>query len=347
MTDALPMLSICVPTFNRPERLANALRSIIAAGALIGGGAGPTTTDVEIVVSDNSPDVTEGVARDALRGWPGASRYVPNRPDIGMVANFNQCVSLASGRYVLLVHDDDSLLPGAIPAILAAIDGLRPDGPPLLFGVHVIDDVGGTRRRQEFSANTDLGPRAALRRVLSDSSFVRFPAIVVPRAAYEAAGPFDPAMSNAVDLDMWVRLFARHGLRCVPATISVYTVHAEASTASMFNRGSIETLMRIFERARATGLLPDAAIRRCQADFFHQFILGGAYRSLRAGDARAARDVMALFGDPQVKALGMSSHWLPIRAMLSGMVWIPGPIARGAIGMIERFNIAQHMLTAR
>jgi hypothetical protein len=50
-----------------------------------------------------------------------------------------------------------------------------------------------------------------------------------------------------------------------------------------------------------------------QADWFHQFILGGAYRELRDGDRSGAQDILGLFSLPSVRRLGGSRRWAPIR----------------------------------
>jgi hypothetical protein len=53
---------------------------------------------------------------------------------------------------------------------------------------------------------------------------------------------------------------------------------------------------------------------RRRATFFHQFILAGAYRRLRVRRRAEARDVLRLFELPEVRNLGASPKWLPVRA---------------------------------
>ena len=112
----------------------------------------------------------------------------------------------------------------------------------------------------------------------------------------------------------FVRLFSRYGVRCVPHANSAYTIHEAAATTGMWHPGTIRDAHRIFGRAIALGLVPDRTIRRWQADFLHQFILAGAYRQLRIGRRAEARDVLRLFDLPEVRGLGVSLKWLPVRA---------------------------------
>lgn len=305
-TEPAPLLSICTPTCARPGLLRRALESVTRQ-------AGPRSADVEIIVSDNSPDdASEEVARALLATWPGPTRYVRNRPPVGMVDNHNRCLELATGRNIVFLHDDDFLLPGALEAVVEVVDA--PDASPVhLFGVHVVTLEGRRRRRQVARRDEVLPPAAALRRLLTVSSYVRIPALVATAEAYRAAGPFDPGVANAMDFDMWVRLFARFGVHRVPRAVAAYTVHEAALTSTMFTPATVAMLTEIFGRAASMGVLDPAHVRRCQATWFHQFILAGAYRRLEHRDRAGAAAIMAMFGLPAIRRLGPSMRWLPAR----------------------------------
>jgi hypothetical protein len=100
----------------------------------------------------------------------------------------------------------------------------------------------------------------------------------------------------------------------------------------MFHPAMVETLAGLFDRAVAIGVLSEPVVRACQRDWFHQFILGGTYRLLRAGDTAAARRVFALFSLPIVRKLGRSRTWLPVRILFSLLLrmpaWMAGPLMR-------------------
>jgi hypothetical protein len=61
--------------------------------------------------------------------------------------------------------------------------------------------------------------------------------------------------------------------------------------------------------------VPEHKIRRWQSGYFHQFILAGAYRRLRVGRWKEARDVLTLFGLPEVRELNLSPKWSLVRAV--------------------------------
>jgi glycosyltransferase involved in cell wall biosynthesis len=303
-----PLLSIAMPTRNRPELLDRALASVAEATA-------PVADRVEVAVSDGSTDEASGqVVHRRLADWPGGHHYVWNRPALSLPGNMNRATSLATGEWILQLHDDDLLRPDAGRAVFEAIGRAGPEERVLLFGVEIVSLDGTVRRRQTFRQEQYLPPEAAMQRVLRNSSFVRLPAAVVHRAAFAEEGFFEASLGPACDTDMWMRLFSRYGVRCVPTTTCAYTVHEAATTTGMFNPEIIQANLRIFDRAIARGVVPERSIRRWEADFFHQFILGGTYRRLRVRQRAEARGVLRLFDLPEIRDLGMSPKWLPVRA---------------------------------
>ena len=270
-----PVLSLVMPTRNRPELLERALRSLVTAMA-------PVAEHVEVTVSDGSDtDASGRVVERLLTDWPGGHTYVWNRPALTMIENMNPAAELASGEWVQQFDDDDLMLPMSGQLMIDSLRRVPPREQVVVFGAHIVDVDGVKRREQTFEREQYLPPGAALRRLLRNSSFVREPMVVVRRTALAEAGMFDPEVGDAADTDMWVRLFSRYGARCLPVATCAYTIHEAAATMGMWNPRTIDVLDGIFDRAVATGVVPEREVRRWEADFMHQFILAGAYRRLR------------------------------------------------------------------
>lgn len=103
-----PILSICIPTYNRADYLRDALKSVCAQLT-------PELSEaVEVVVADNaSIDHTKTVAReyaDRINRFV----YVKNPENIGFDGNVNVVVRAASGRYCWYLGDDDAIVNGAL-----------------------------------------------------------------------------------------------------------------------------------------------------------------------------------------------------------------------------------------
>lgn len=325
-TAARPTLSVCIPAYNRPALFRTALRSVLAQAAPLG-------ARVEVVVSDDSTDAATGeVCERQLRGWEGMAGYHRNVPPLGMAANWNRCVELAEGGHVLLLHDDDFLLPGALAAVVGALDSCEPPPEVLLFGVDVVGAGGRRRRRQSVRHRQYLPPQRALVALLADSSFVRFPGMVVSRAAYGAAPPFDERMGEVADVLMWARLVAVHGVQRERAVTAAYRVHAGALTTGMWRPEVVEAAGRVFDDGAVSGVLSDGERRRLKRRWTSQFVVAGAWRRLRAGDGAGALEVLKL-----VDGLGPREAVVPVarhagRRVLAAVVgasWLRASGPRG------------------
>lgn len=295
-------LSICIPAYNRPQWLKRALKSIISQEIL---------EEIEIIITDDSSDEKcHQVTNEVLENWLGQWKYESNQPRSGMTENWNHSIKLASGEYVLVLHDDDFLLINSLKDILETIEQYQNKYAVLLFGVNVVNEQERVLKKQTFKQQQYLPPKQALIRLLSNSSFVRFPAIVLQRRVLQEVGYFNPIWGEPTDLDMWIRLFSRYGVLCLPDVTCAYTVHSQALTMGVFNEQTIKTLLDIFARV---DVLSKNELEQCKATFFHQFILAGAFRKLRRGQLQEFSEVMQLFELPKLQDLKCPSKWLLLR----------------------------------
>ncbi|MBU0784427.1 MAG: glycosyltransferase family 2 protein [Gammaproteobacteria bacterium] len=109
----IPKLSICIATFKRGRFIGETLESILAQ----------LQPGVEIVVVDGaSPDDTPEVMARYAEAHPGI-RYFREAQNSGVDADFDKAVSYAKGEYCWLMTDDDLLRPGAVAAVLSALEG--------------------------------------------------------------------------------------------------------------------------------------------------------------------------------------------------------------------------------
>lgn len=109
---AQPLLSLCIPTYNRAALLEPMLRSLCRQAAAFG-------AEVEIVVSDNaSDDGTADVVQTASAVAP--IRYFRNDENVGS-RNFLLAVERASGEYAWVIGDDDLVLDGGLQVVTEAL----------------------------------------------------------------------------------------------------------------------------------------------------------------------------------------------------------------------------------
>jgi hypothetical protein len=313
MTENL-VLTVGIPARNRPALLERSLGVLASSPP-----AWQALT--EVIVSDDSdngaiaPVVDRFVAR-----WHGGVTYQRNVPPLGMAQNWNAILDAARAAYVLLLHDDDFLLRRGLERVLERLRSRRGEPPCALFGVDVVDLEGRRLKRQTAWRATWLTPEQSVRQLLTNSSFVRFPGMVVPRDLVAHVGHFDPTIGGPADLDMWLRATALRGLWRFPEVTAGYTVHAGALTSGMFEPAVIRTLDRFFATPPATVLLAPKEIQRRRSDFFHQFVLAGCWRALRAHDLERAQRAFDLFDVDVLADLPPSRRWAAHRLALGAII---------------------------
>lgn len=126
------LISICIPAYKRPAPLQEALDSC----------ARQTYQNIEILIGDDSPDSgSERVAMEYSRRLPGKIKYQRNRPSLGQAGNVNALFDRAGGELLVLLHDDDLLLPDALERLV----GCWEQAPDLTaaFGKQYVTDGQG------------------------------------------------------------------------------------------------------------------------------------------------------------------------------------------------------------
>lgn len=127
-----PLVSVGIPTFNRPDGLRRTLECI----------TGQTYKNLEIIVSDNcSPGPeTESVVREFM-AKDSRIRYYRQEINRGPTVNFGFVLEKATGEYFMWAADDDEW---ESPFIYRLLDLMlkRPDISGAMSGVKIIDDHG-------------------------------------------------------------------------------------------------------------------------------------------------------------------------------------------------------------
>lgn len=125
-----PFVSIAIPTYNRAHSyLQSTLESALSQ----------TYDNIEIIVSDNcSTDHTEHLVKQYR---DNRIRYFKQPENIGLKNNFNFCVQQATGRYFLLLCDDDLIDSDFVETCASALEKDNDTGI-VITGTRIIDAEG-------------------------------------------------------------------------------------------------------------------------------------------------------------------------------------------------------------
>ena len=88
-------ISICIPAYKRINYLLRLLNSITIQ----------SYKNFEVILTDDSPDET---VKDILKDYKALNiQYYKNEKPLGTPANWNVAISMATGQWIKLMHDDD------------------------------------------------------------------------------------------------------------------------------------------------------------------------------------------------------------------------------------------------
>lgn len=228
MSNPLPALSFAIPYYNNRRYLTEAIDSIRAQ----------IFTDWElIVVDDAGPEPADDLV--VALGDPRIT-YVRNATNLGLAANWNECIRLSRGPLVSLLHGDDRYHPDyAARVITAAAD--FPEVPAIFTDNLVIGDDGQPTRSlpdfvKRFARRAKGDHHLAGDRHLA--SILANHYIICPTYCYRKAAvgdaPFDPRWKFVPDLDFTSRqLLAGNSLHVIRSPLLDYRRHGGSQTTGL------------------------------------------------------------------------------------------------------------------
>jgi glycosyltransferase involved in cell wall biosynthesis len=204
-----PRVSVCLPAYNAEPYIEATLDSVL----------GQTEHDIEvIVVDDRSSDATLALirARDDERLQVHA-----NERNLGAVPTVNHAMALSRGRYLKIVHSDDSLEEDCLEKMADALD--RHPSAGLVFAPRrvVLEEGSGRAAMWWANANRELhrgfGELAEcnsggelfdrwLRQGLQSNWIGEPTGVMLRRSTLERVGLISPRVVGYHDGDMWARV---------------------------------------------------------------------------------------------------------------------------------------------
>lgn len=196
------LITISIPTHRRPSLLLHALYSCLLQ----------EYRPLEIDISDDSPSAeTEAIVRSLTLPEGISLRYWRNSPSLGQAGNVNKLFAEARGAKLILLHDDDALMPGAVSVLHDAFSWS--DFVVASYGLQlVITENGESSLRDRNSINrTRRTPDSAglQEDVIEAALYGQFPNngyLVKTELARAVGYRGKPDVGEACDLDFSIRL---------------------------------------------------------------------------------------------------------------------------------------------
>lgn len=238
-----PSVSVVIPCYNYGRYLAAAIDSALDQEGV----------DVDVlVVDDHSTDDSAQIAQ-RLAAEDDRVAVIVHEHNAGHIATYNDGLARARGDYLVLLSADDVLPRNAVTRAVALMEHHPTVG--LVYGFpdtfsHRPQDVADRTR----SWSVWDGRRWMSRLSRQGRNVIRSPEVVMRRAAWLDAGPYEHQLPHAADMYLWLRTALTWDIGRVngPAQ-ALYRVHGENMHLTTF-AGAVTDLR---ERVRVFDLLLD------------------------------------------------------------------------------------------
>lgn len=221
----MPLVSILIPTYNRPLYFKQALISAITQ----------TYPNIEIIICDDSTnDITQKIALRYVKKFPHRVKYYRNQTNIGGKLNFQLAFQKATGMYVNYLMDDDVFHHHKIEKMMRyflsdytnSIKLVTSYRQPIDAEGKHLPDFSFTKKR--FDVDTIMKGIDAGNSILLDGNWIGEPTTVLFRKKdlVEPFGQFCGAQYfSAVDMASWFSLLLNGNLVYIADTLSYLRMH--------------------------------------------------------------------------------------------------------------------------
>lgn len=228
-----PMVSVIVPTFNRPERLRSALNSVNRQ----------QYQDFEVIVINDGTIPVESVVTEMNHA--GRMTLVNHDHNRGLAASRNTGLRLAKGTYIAYLDDDDRFLPDHLGTLVQFLE----------CGTHEVaySDAWRVMEQEAHGVATETGrdrPHSAdfsAPRLLVEN-YIPVLCLMHRRSCLEEVGLFDESLFVHEDWDLWIRLATRYAFAHLARTTAEFTWRGDGSSMSSRDQDAFVRTMDIIHR---------------------------------------------------------------------------------------------------
>lgn len=214
-----PLVSVCIPAYNNAGYIKDTITSIL----------NQTYRNLEvIVVDDKSTDDTVAVV-ESIRDE--RLKLYKNEKNLGMVGNWNCCLSYANGEFVKLICADDMIDQNAIEKEARAMQ--ENPGVNLVESDTRLVDINGKKtgafRRYHKSGCVD-GVKLAKKALMIQDFYGAPVNNLIRRSALKKTGGFDESFTYILDFDMWLRLSCTGEVYIIHELLNSFRIRNDSNT---------------------------------------------------------------------------------------------------------------------
>lgn len=221
-----PLVSVILPTYDRPEMLAHALQSALRQ----------TYENIEVIIADDGTNPQTKAVAEAAND--PRVRYRRNPTNLGEIRNNQAAYHAADGKYIANLHDDDFWMPTFLERLVPPLE--NHDEATLAFCDHYLATPDGTLDLEATDRNTQRWGRATLAAGLHQPFWKMalieecVPVAMASVLRASALDPDDFRVEARASYDKWIAyLLCREGQAAYycPDRLTAYRIHEGQESA--------------------------------------------------------------------------------------------------------------------
>jgi len=217
-------VSICIPVYNGAKYVCETINSVL----------NQDYENLEILVSDDcSTDDTISIVESIK---DNRIRIIKNKENLGLGGNWNVLLREATGDYLMIVCQDDLLIPGVISQKVKVLEE-NPDVVIVTSASYVINE-NSTRLfvRRPFKKTQKFDRNKIRERLFAGRNiFMEPPNNMLRRSAMLKTGEFDTTLWYVIDWDYWLRILEYGTAYYINKPLSSFRISKTSATGSNLN----------------------------------------------------------------------------------------------------------------
>jgi GT2 family glycosyltransferase/MoaA/NifB/PqqE/SkfB family radical SAM enzyme/Tfp pilus assembly protein PilF/glycosyltransferase involved in cell wall biosynthesis len=214
-TSSHPLVSVIVPTFNRPDMLPDTLRSILDQ----------TYPYIEIVVVNDAGKSVERLVKEVA---PNAV-YISHERNKGLAGARNTGIRQATGKYIAYLDDDDIFYPEHIETLVTFLE--ESDCKVAYTDAYRAFQSHANGRYEVVRRELAHGIDFNYDRILVDN-FVPVLCFMHEKGCIEESGYFDENLPRHEDWDLWIRMSRKFRFSHIPKVTCEFSCRVDGSGMS-------------------------------------------------------------------------------------------------------------------
>jgi glycosyltransferase involved in cell wall biosynthesis len=241
-----PLVSLCLPVYNGARFIAYTLDSLLLQ----------TYGNIEIIISD---DCSTDNLNEILQTYNDERiSYFKNTQNCGITYNWNKAVSLAKGKYIKLICQDDILAPDCIEEQVRVLEEDQYRTIALVICRANIIDINNQvilQRKSVLIKGLNNPKRVINKCAFYGTNIIGEPMVGLMRADAIVDIEFDGSNKYMIDLDFWFKLIQKGQVYLVDKTLASFRVSKNSLSANLNFKQPV-LFQKFIRKVKATYKIP-------------------------------------------------------------------------------------------